>query len=169
MRSFATRKLSSTPITLALYPPISHVLALHAAWVFDFLGIHILSRMEYVYAPDEEPLKEETHVLQCTTAGSYDGKPSDFLRAGSACGLGIDLLGIYIFNRAARFRKAANSNSLARRPCKNQCSSTTRGCFSVSHYTRMGRSFRRHRWLPAPWKLVNTIRVQINSNDFGFF
>ena len=37
----------------------------------------------------------------------------DLPRAGSVCGLGIDLFGIRILSVAARFRTAANSNTLA--------------------------------------------------------
>ena len=37
----------------------------------------------------------------------------NLLRAGSTCGLGLDLFGIRILTLAARFRTAANSNTLA--------------------------------------------------------
>ena len=55
-----------------------------------------------ISAPDEATLKE-AHALQCTTAGPYNAIPTDLLRAGSVCGLGIDLCGIRIISLAARF------------------------------------------------------------------
>ena len=36
---------------------------------------------------------KEAHALQCITAGPYNATPADLLRAGSVCGLGVDLLG----------------------------------------------------------------------------
>ena len=66
-----------------------------------------------ISAPDGATLKEEAHVLQCTAAGPYNAIPTDLCRAGSACGLGIDLFGIRILSFAAQWRSAANSNTLA--------------------------------------------------------
>ena len=51
--------------------------------------------------------------MQCTTAGPYNATPADLPRAGSACGLGINLFRFRIHSLAARFRTAANSNTLA--------------------------------------------------------
>ena len=66
-----------------------------------------------ISAPDGATLKVEAHALRCTTAGPHNALPTDLLSAGSACGLGIDLFGIRILSLAARFRTAANSNTLA--------------------------------------------------------
>ena len=67
-----------------------------------------------ISAPDEATLKEEAHVLQCTTAGLDNALPTDILRAGSVCGLGSDLCGgIRIISLAGRFRTAAWSGTVA--------------------------------------------------------
>ena len=42
-------------------------------------------------APGGASLKEEAHALQCITADPCNDIPTDLLRAGSVCGLGIDL------------------------------------------------------------------------------
>ena len=55
---------------------------------------------------------KEAHALQCITAGPYNATPADLLRAGSVCGLGVDLFGLRILSLAAPFRTAANSNTL---------------------------------------------------------
>ena len=54
---------------------------------------------------------EEAHALQCTIARTYNDMSTDFLRAGSTCGLGIDVFGIRIFSFAARCRTAVNSHT----------------------------------------------------------
>ena len=81
-----------------------------------YFKIHALSVLGYlgsISAPDKAILKEEAHALQCTTAGPCNAISTDLLRAGSACGLIIDLCGIHILSLAARFTTAANSNTLA--------------------------------------------------------
>ena len=65
-----------------------------------------------ISALDEATLKEESHALQCTTAGPYNAIPTNLLRAGSVCGLGSDICGIHIISPAARFRTAASSGTL---------------------------------------------------------
>ena len=65
-----------------------------------------------------ESTKDEAHALQCTTAGPYNAIPTDLLRVGSMCGLGLDVLGIHTLNLAARYRTAANSGTLANGPAK---------------------------------------------------
>ena len=73
----------------------------------------VLGYLGSISAPDGATLKEEAHALQCTTAGPYNAIPTDLLRAGSVCGLGIDQFGIRILSLAAGFGTAANSNTLA--------------------------------------------------------
>ena len=80
---------------------------------FIFFALSVLAYFGSISAPNDATLKQKAHALQCTTAGPYYAKLTDFLRAGSACGLGIDLFWIRILSLAARFRTAANSNSLA--------------------------------------------------------
>ena len=46
-------------------------------------------------ALDQATLKAETDTLQCTTAGPYNGLPSNLLGVGSVCGFGPDLVGIH--------------------------------------------------------------------------
>ena len=45
-----------------------------------------------ISAAEEATLKEEAHALQCITAGPYNAIRTDLLRAGSTCGLGLDVL-----------------------------------------------------------------------------
>ena len=52
-------------------------------------------------------LRKETHALQRTSGGLCNAIPADLLRAGSACGLGIDLFGICILSLAARFQNGS--------------------------------------------------------------
>ena len=80
---------------------------------FEIYALSVLGYLGSISAPDGATLKEEAHALQCTTAGPYNALPTDLLRAGSACGLGIDLFGIHVLSLAARCRTAANSNTLA--------------------------------------------------------
>ena len=65
-----------------------------------------------------ESTKDEAHALQCTAAGPYNAIPTDLLRVGSMCGLGLDVLGIHTLSLAARYRTAANSGTLANRLAK---------------------------------------------------
>ena len=57
-------------------------------------------------------MKEEAHALQCITAGPYNALPTNLLRAGSTCGLCLDVFGIHILSLGARYRTAANSGTL---------------------------------------------------------
>ena len=50
----------------------------------------VLSFIGSVCAPDKATLKDETHALQCTTAGPYNAITSKLLEVGSVCGLGPD-------------------------------------------------------------------------------
>ena len=43
----------------------------------------------------------------------YNAVPTDLLRVGSMCGLGLDVLGIHTLSLAARYSTAANSGTLA--------------------------------------------------------
>ena len=65
-----------------------------------------------ISAPDEATLLEESHALQCNTAGPSNAIPTDLPRVGSVCGLGSDILGIHIISLAARFRTTARSGAL---------------------------------------------------------
>ena len=78
---------------------------------FKVYALSVLGYLGSISAPDRATLKEEAHALQCTTAGPCHAVPTDLLRAGSTCGLGIDLFGI--LSLAARYRRAATSNTLA--------------------------------------------------------
>ena len=80
---------------------------------FKVYALSVLGYLGCISAPDRATLKEEAHALQCSTAGPKNAIPTDVLRVGSACGLGIDLFGIRILSLAARYRTAANSNTLA--------------------------------------------------------
>ena len=76
----------------------------------------ILRSMPYRYlvytgsisALDEATLRDEAHALQCTTTGPYNAIPTNLLRVGSVCGLGIDILGIHTLSLAAGKRSASN-------------------------------------------------------------
>ena len=46
-------------------------------------------------------------------AGPYKANPTDLLRVGSMCGIGLDVLGIHTLSLAAQYRTAANSDTLA--------------------------------------------------------
>ena len=65
-----------------------------------------------VCAPDKATFKAENHALQCTTAGPYNAIPSKLLEVGSACGLGLDLVGLHSLSLATRYRVAACSSTL---------------------------------------------------------
>ena len=80
---------------------------------FRTYALSVLGYLGSISAPDGATLKEEAHALQCTTAGPCNAIPTDPLRAGSVCGLVIDLFGIRVLSLAALFRTAANSNTLA--------------------------------------------------------
>ena len=79
---------------------------------FKIYALSVLGHWGSISAPDGATLKEEAPALQCTTVGPTI-IPTDLLRAGSVCGLGIDQVEIRILNLAARFRTAASSNALA--------------------------------------------------------
>ena len=80
---------------------------------FKIYALSVLGYMGSISAPDEATLKEEAHAPQCTTAGSCNAIPTHLSRAGSVCGLGIDLCGIRIISLAARFRTATCFGALA--------------------------------------------------------
>ena len=71
-------------------------------WFFKVFALSVLGNLGSTSAPDGATLKEEALALQFTTAGPYTAVPADLLRAGSACGSGIDLFGIRILSLAAR-------------------------------------------------------------------
>ena len=77
-------------------------------------AISVLSFIGSVCAPDKATVKDDTHALQCTTAGPCNAIPSKLLAVGSVCGLGPDLVGIHSISLAARYRVAACSSTLSR-------------------------------------------------------
>ena len=79
---------------------------------FKIYALSVLGYLGSISAPDRATIKGEAQALQCSAAGPYNAIPADLLRAGSVCGLGVDLFGIRILSLAARFRTAANSNTL---------------------------------------------------------
>ena len=79
---------------------------------FKVYAFSVLGYLGSISAPHGATLKEEAHALQRTTAGPYNAIPTDLLRAGSVCGLGIDLFGIRIIGLAARFWTAASSGTV---------------------------------------------------------
>ena len=79
---------------------------------FKIDALSVLQYLGSLSAPDEATLKKEAHDLQCTTAGPHNAIPTTLLRAGSACGLGLDVFGIHLLSLAARYRTAVNSGTL---------------------------------------------------------
>ena len=80
---------------------------------FRIFALAVLGCLRSISAPDAATLKQKAHALQCINAWSYNAFSTDFLRAGSVFGRGIDLFGIRVLSVAAWFRVAANSNILA--------------------------------------------------------
>ena len=58
---------------------------------FKVYAFSVLGYLGSISAPDGAALNEEAHALQCTTSGPCSAISTDLLRAGSVCGLGIDL------------------------------------------------------------------------------
>ena len=82
-------------------------------WVdFKIYPLSLLGYQGSISTPDEAPLKEEAHALQCITVGPFIAVPTNLLRAGSTCGVGLDVFGIHILSLAARYRTAVNSGTL---------------------------------------------------------
>ena len=79
---------------------------------FKMYALSVLGYIGSISTPDEATLKEESHALQCTTAGTHNAVPTDLLRAGSVWGLGTDICVIQITSPAARFRTASSSGTL---------------------------------------------------------
>ena len=61
--------------------------------IFEMYSLSVLGFFGSKAAPDEATLRDEAHALQCTTEGPYNAFPTDLLRLGSMCGLGLDKLG----------------------------------------------------------------------------
>ena len=80
---------------------------------FKIFALSVLGYLGFISAPDGAILKEEAMRCKALPLAPHNAIPTDLLRAGSACGLGIDLFGIRILSLAARFRTLANSNTLA--------------------------------------------------------
>ena len=80
---------------------------------FQMYALSVLGLKGSISAPDEATLKDKAHALHCTTAGPYNAIPTDLLRVGSMCGLGLDTLGIQTLSSAACDRTASNSGTLA--------------------------------------------------------
>ena len=87
---------------------------------FKVYALSVLRYLGSISALDRATLKEEAHALQSTTAGPNNAVPTDLLRAGSVCGIGIDRCGIRIISLAARFRTAANSGTPVNGPAKHR-------------------------------------------------
>ena len=94
-----------------------------------------------ISAPDETTLKEESHALQCTTTGPYHAIPTDLLRAGSACSLGSDVCGIYIYiypQSSCTFQNDRQFRYARQWPCEYPSSSGIRPCLPSSSHSRKG-------------------------------
>ena len=83
---------------------------------FKIYATSVLSFIGSVCAPDKATFKDETHALQCTTAGPYNAFPSNLFGVGSVCGLGPELVGIHSIILAARYRVVAVSTTAKARP-----------------------------------------------------
>ena len=70
---------------------------------FKIYALPVPGYLGSISAPDRATIKEEAHALQCITAGSYKAIPTNLLRAGSTCGLGLDTFGIHLLSLAARY------------------------------------------------------------------
>ena len=79
---------------------------------FKVYALSVLGHLGSISAPDEATPKEEADALQCITADHHNAIPTDLLRIGSMCGVGLDILGIHTLRKAARYRTAANSGTL---------------------------------------------------------
>ena len=79
----------------------------------EICALSVLGYLGLTSAPDGPTLKEEAMRCKALPLDPHNVFPTDLLRAGSACGLGIDLFGIRVLSLAARFRTVANSNTLA--------------------------------------------------------
>ena len=79
---------------------------------FKVYALSLLGYLGSISSLDRATLKKEADALQCTTAGPNNAFPTDILHTGSERGRGIDRCGIRIIGLAARFRTAANSDTL---------------------------------------------------------
>ena len=87
---------------------------------FRVYALSVLGYLGSISALGRATLKEEARALHCTTAGPNNAVPTGLLRAGSACGHGIDRCGIRIISLAARFRTAATSGTPVNGPAKHR-------------------------------------------------
>ena len=79
---------------------------------FKMYALSVLSLSGSVAELDAATIAAETLTLQRLSAGSFHYLPSALLQHGSACGLKIDVDGIQLTSKAARFRVASQSASL---------------------------------------------------------
>ena len=81
--------------------------------ILRYMPCRYLVYIGSISAPDEANVRDEAHALQCTAAGPYNAIPINFLRVGSVCGLGLDIIVIHTLSLAAWKRTASNSGTLA--------------------------------------------------------
>ena len=76
---------------------------------FKIYAFSVLSIVGSVAEPDAATTAAERVALQRLSAGPFHSIPSALLQRGSACGLKIDVDGVQLRSKAARFRVAAQS------------------------------------------------------------
>ena len=76
-------------------------------------ALSVLTFVGSLAEPDEETISAETTALQKLSAGPFHALPSAMLLRRSTCGLKIDVDGIQLTRKAARFRVAFRSLSLS--------------------------------------------------------
>ena len=83
--------------------------ALFKDFSFDIHALSVLTFVGSMAEPDKETISVETAALQRLWAGPLYALPSAMFRRGSTCGLKIDVDGVQLTSKAARFRVASRS------------------------------------------------------------
>ena len=80
---------------------------------FKIYALSVLSFVESVAEPDAATIAAETLALERLSARPFHSMPSALLRRGSACGLKVEVDGVQLTSKAARFRVASQSACLS--------------------------------------------------------
>ena len=140
---------------------------------FKISALSVLGYLGSISAPDRATILE-AHALHCITAGPCNAIPTNFLRAGSTCGLGLDIFGIFFLSLAARYRTAVNSGTLANGLEKVHAARGHDHAPMLALTSEWTEKSSRLQWLTAPWRPSNMcatsttlLRDEIQHRNFA--
>ena len=102
---------------------------------FKIYAFSVLSFVGSVAEPDAATTAAEHVALQRLSEGPFHSIPSALLQRGSACGLKIDVDGVQLTSKAARFRVASQSAVLST-GMNRLCAGNDHCCRTLDYFAR---------------------------------